>query len=170
MSQIAELPESPPVETAPPQGVSAAAGLTTARSHFKFIFLGELGNKVFRFAAALVLARSLSTSAFGLFNVGIAIAGILLMATTIGLPELAARDIAIHRDRASWIAGRVVPAQLSVLLSVVGIGLLVLAMLVASGREFDDDLDEFDDDRPRRKRRPATVTKIADGKKVPAEG
>ncbi len=40
--------------------------------------------------------------------------------------------------------------------------LTLLAMLVASGRRFDDDIEEFDEPKPKR-RRPASVTSIKEG-------
>ncbi len=60
-----------------PRPRPACAGI--ARS-FSALLSGELANKVLRFGATAVLARSLSPSEFGLFNVGIAAGGILVVA------------------------------------------------------------------------------------------
>jgi O-antigen/teichoic acid export membrane protein len=84
---------------------------------------GELVNKVLRFAAFVVLAHVLSASDFGLVNVGIAISGTALVAASLGLPDLAAREAAISPRRAGWLAGHVAVTRILVLgaLSMVGI-------------------------------------------------
>lgn len=74
--------------------LASATHIHRARGHFWNLFGGEVGNKILRFAAAVVLARALTPSAFGIFNVGIAIAGILVTASTLGLPELGGRTVA----------------------------------------------------------------------------
>jgi O-antigen/teichoic acid export membrane protein len=88
---------------------------------------GELVNKALRFAATVVLARALSASDFGLVNVGIAISGIALVASSLGLPDLGARDAAVGPERAGWLAGHVALTRLSVLagVSIVGIPVAV---------------------------------------------
>jgi O-antigen/teichoic acid export membrane protein len=93
---------------------------------------GELVNKVLRFVAFVVLARSLSASDFGLLNVGIAISGTVLVASSLGLPDLAARDVAVAPGHAGWLAGHVAVARVIVLgaFSVIGI---LLATLVWPG-------------------------------------
>jgi O-antigen/teichoic acid export membrane protein len=86
---------------------------------------GELVNKLLRFAALLVLARGLSASDFGLLNVGIAISGIALVGSSLGLPDLGARDVAVAPGRAGWLAGHVAAARLLGLASVSALGLVV---------------------------------------------
>ena len=103
---------------------------------------GELANKVARFAAAVVLARTLSLADFGAVNVGIALAGIGLMATSLGLPEVGSRDIAAHPAELKAVAARVLAGRLLALLTLMAIGIgivaattpdaLVLALLVAA--------------------------------------
>jgi O-antigen/teichoic acid export membrane protein len=90
---------------------------------------GELVNKVLRFAAFVVLAHVLSASDFGLVNVGIAISGTALIACSLGLPDLAAREAAISPERAGWLAGHVAVTRVLVLgaFSVVGIVLATRA-------------------------------------------
>lgn len=108
------------------------------------LLVGELFNKVLRFAAFVVLARSLSASDFGLVNVGIAISGTVLVASSVGLPDLGARDAAVAPGHAGWLAGRVAVARLIVVggFSVIGItlasvvwpghtSLLIMAALMA---------------------------------------
>jgi O-antigen/teichoic acid export membrane protein len=105
---------------------------------------GELVNKLLRFGALVVLARALSPSEFGLVNVGIAISGIALIAGSLGLPDLGAREAAAAPGRAAWLAGHVAVVRLLVLaaFSVTGIlladviwpghsPLLVMAALMA---------------------------------------
>jgi len=93
---------------------------------------GELFNKVLRFAALVVLARALSASDFGLLNVGIAISGVVLVAGSLGLPDLGTREAAIAPARAGWLAGHVAAARVIILaaLSVAGI---LLADVVWAG-------------------------------------
>lgn len=84
---------------------------------FGLLLGGEVGNKVARFAAAAVLARALSPEEFGRFNVGIALAGIVVSATALGLPEVAGRAIAAGSEDPAVAFGRA----------------LALRMLAASG-------------------------------------
>jgi O-antigen/teichoic acid export membrane protein len=89
---------------------------------------GELVNKTLRFAAFVVLAHALSPSDFGLVNVGIAISGTALVASSLGLPDLAAREAAIAPERAGWLAGHVAVTRILVLgaFSMIGIFLAIL--------------------------------------------
>src|SRR5690348_7834274 len=80
-----------------PPVTPARSHLSTARSHFWNLFGGELASKVLRFAAVVILARFLSPSAFGVFSVGIAIAGVLVTASALGLPDLGSRAVAANR-------------------------------------------------------------------------
>jgi O-antigen/teichoic acid export membrane protein len=97
--------------------------------HVGQLLSGELVNKVLRFAAFVVLARALSASDFGLVNVAIAISGTALVASSLGLPDLAARDAAIAPARAGWLAGHVAVTRILALgaLSTVGIFLATVA-------------------------------------------
>jgi O-antigen/teichoic acid export membrane protein len=79
---------------------------------FTFLISGQLAAKLARFIAAIVLARELSLSSYGLVNVGIAVSGITVMVATLGLNELGVRDVAVEPQRAQWIAGRVLAARL----------------------------------------------------------
>jgi O-antigen/teichoic acid export membrane protein len=90
---------------------------------------GELVNKVLRFAAFVVLARTLSASDFGLVNVGIAISGTVLVAGSFGLPDLGARDAAVTPGRAGWLAGHVAVARLVVLGAFSAIGIALAAVV-----------------------------------------
>jgi O-antigen/teichoic acid export membrane protein len=88
---------------------------------------GETLNKAARFLATIVLARSLTLEQFGAVNVGVAAAGLTLMATTVGFPDVGARDVAVRHAEAPGIAGRVVTGRLLALAAVaVPIGAVVL--------------------------------------------
>jgi O-antigen/teichoic acid export membrane protein len=90
---------------------------------------GELVNKVLRFAALVVLARTLSASDFGLVNVGIAISGTVLVASSLGLPDLGARDAAVAPEHAAWLAGHVAVARIIVLGAFSAIGILLATVV-----------------------------------------
>jgi polysaccharide transporter, PST family len=93
---------------------------------------GEFANKVFRFLAAVVFARALDLGQFGALNVGIAISGLALVATTLGLTEVGARDVAVDPARAGWLVGRVLVAR-SVVLAGMTLASLAVASLVWPG-------------------------------------
>ncbi len=82
-------------------------------------------SKLARFVAAVILARKLSLSSYGLVNVGIAVSGIVVMVATLGLTDLGARDVAVEPGRARWIAGRVLAARL------LGVLALTVALAIA---------------------------------------
>lgn len=84
---------------------------------------GEIVNKLARFAAAVVLARALSLEDFGLMNVGIAVAGILFVASGLGLPETGGRDASVAPGRALELVERVLAGRMLVL------GLLACVLL-----------------------------------------
>ena len=86
---------------------------------------GEAVNKLARFAAAVILARTLSLSDFGVVNVGIAIAGILLTLTALGMPEYGARQVAVQPREAERIAGTVLSVRVG--------ALSVIAVLMVGG-------------------------------------
>ena len=98
-------------ETATEAG-QVSEGTSRSRRHFGNLVSGEILNKVLRFGAAAVLARALSLSDYGVFNVGIAISGVLVVATNLGLPEIGTREVAVKRDEASLISSRVVWGRL----------------------------------------------------------
>lgn len=56
-----------------------------ASRYFRRLLSGELANKAFRFIAAVVLARALTPAEFGLFNVGIALSGIVVVLGSLGV-------------------------------------------------------------------------------------
>jgi O-antigen/teichoic acid export membrane protein len=82
-------------------------------------------SKLARFIAAVVLARALSISSYGLVNVGIAISGITVMVATLGLTELGVRDVAVGERDSAWIAGRVLAARV--------LGVLAITVVLALG-------------------------------------
>jgi O-antigen/teichoic acid export membrane protein len=79
---------------------------------------------VLRFAAFVVLARALTPSDFGLVNVGIAISGIALVAGSLGLPDLAARDAAVAPERSGWLAGHIALARTLMVGTISAVGIL----------------------------------------------
>ncbi len=72
-------------------------------------------NKGTRFIATVLLARTLNLGDFGLLNVGIAISGVLITLTALGLPEYGAREVAVAPSRAREVAGVVVYTRLGAL-------------------------------------------------------
>lgn len=93
--------------------------------------VGELANKLIRFVAAVILARDLSVSNYGLVNVGIAVSGVTVMVVTLGLADLGARDVAVEPTAASWLAGRMLFVRL---IGVLAVGfVLFLAALAGNG-------------------------------------
>ena len=94
------------------------------------LLAGELVNKLARFAAAVALARTLSLADFGAVNVAIAAAGIGLVLTNLGLPELGSRDIAAAPDDRIAIAGRVLAGRLLALLAVAVAAIGVVAVVL----------------------------------------
>lgn len=120
---------------------AVSEGTSRSRRHFGNLVSGEMINKALRFAAAAVLARALSLSDYGIFNVGIAISGVLVVATNLGLPEIGTREVAVKPAQASLIASRVVWGRLlaltPALLLTIAIGNAVwpghLAIFIAAG-------------------------------------
>jgi O-antigen/teichoic acid export membrane protein len=110
----------------------AAGGLGGLARSFSALMAGELANKLLRFAAAAVLARGMAPDDFGLFNVGIAAGGILVTLTTLGLPEVAGRAVAVDAARAAGLARLVAIARVLATLAV-GIGALVVLQVAWSG-------------------------------------
>jgi PST family polysaccharide transporter len=77
---------------------------------------GQAASKVLRFVAAIFLARFLSPSAFGIFNVGIAISGVLVMASSLGLPEIGSRTVAADPGTRKKLLVPVLVGRLSTLI------------------------------------------------------
>ncbi len=96
--------------------------------HVGRLLSGEVVNRACRFAATVVLARALSTSDFGLVNVGISVSGIALIATSLGLPDQGARDVAVSPERAGWLAGRVISLRVLAIfvVSLIGVPIAIL--------------------------------------------
>ena len=88
-----------------------------------------MANKALRFVAAAVLARALSEKEFGRFNIGIAIAGVVVTLCSLGLAEVGARDLARRPDDAANLAGSVLVARLAALAIVATVGLATVALL-----------------------------------------
>jgi O-antigen/teichoic acid export membrane protein len=123
-------PDRSLVEDLKPAGaVGTGLHRRTIERHIGKLLSGELANKAFRFGAFVVLARALSTSDFGLVNVAIAISGVALIATSLGLPDLGTRDAAVAPERAGWLYGHVTSVRLLVLAVVSVIGIACAAVL-----------------------------------------
>jgi O-antigen/teichoic acid export membrane protein len=99
-----------------------------ARGHFWNLIGGEAANKLLRFVAAIVLARFLAPSTFGIFNVGIAISGVLVTASALGLPEIGSRTVAARRSAAQTLVGPVIVGRLAAL-AVGSAGFVVVALV-----------------------------------------
>jgi O-antigen/teichoic acid export membrane protein len=95
-----------------PGSTSASTRVSRPGRGFAFLVGGQLAAKLARFIAAVILARVLSVSSYGLVSVGIAVSGVTVMATTLGLTELSVRDVAVEPKHSQWIAGRVLVARL----------------------------------------------------------
>ncbi len=106
----------------------AVGGLGNLARSFSALMAGELANKVLRFIAAAVLARGLSADDFGLFNVGIAVGGILVTLTTLGLPEVAGRAVAVDHARAPGLARLVAMARVTATVAIGVAGLVALEL------------------------------------------
>lgn len=101
-----------------------------AGRNFAAMLAGDLTNKVLRLLAAIVLARTLPLDQFGLLNVAIAVSGVAVVLTTLGLPDVGARDIAIEPRRAGEIAGKVISVRLLALGGLAAAGWLVVGLLL----------------------------------------
>lgn len=72
---------------------------------------GDLVNKAARFAAVVVLTHALPLDQYGLLNVGVALGGIAVVLTRLGLPDLGAREAAIAPQDRDTLAGRIITPQ-----------------------------------------------------------
>lgn len=113
--------------TEPSQGSLRRVGKSIAK-----LTAGETINKLTRFAATVLLARTLSVGDFGLVNVGIAISGLLLMLTALGLPEYGAREVAVSPRSVRRVAGLVLFARVGTLAVVSALILLATAAFFPS--------------------------------------
>lgn len=109
--------------------LTAGEGLRRAGRSVSALAAGEALNKLTRFFATVLLARNLELSAFGLVNVGIAISGILLSLTALGLPEFGAREVAIAPARIRQVAGLVLVTRMSALALASGVAILGTVIL-----------------------------------------
>ncbi len=108
---------------------SGSSDLSGVGRSFSALMAGELANKMLRFGAAAVLARGLSPREYGLFNVGIAFSGILVVLTTFGLPEVVGRIVANEPAEAGRLGGMVATARVTATLVVGVIGLVVMEIV-----------------------------------------
>lgn len=76
----------------------------------------EVINKAARFGAAVVMARLLPLHDYGLVNVGIAISGIWISLTSLGLPEIGARRLAIDPSATNQTATAVIAIRACIIL------------------------------------------------------
>lgn len=97
--------------------------------HFRRLLSGELANKAFRFLSAGILARALSPNDFGVFNIGVACAGVMFTVTSLGLSEVATRDLATDASQTSWLAGRVLAARTTAVALLAGLAVVITALL-----------------------------------------
>ena len=75
--------------------VSDSAESSTVLRSFGALVVGDLVAKSLRLVATILLARALPLDEFGLLNVAIALSGIVVTTTTLGLPDVGARDAAV---------------------------------------------------------------------------
>lgn len=104
--------------------MNAESGLRKALWSMSRLATGEAVNKITRFVAAVLLARTLSLSDFGIVNVGIAIAGVLLTFTALGMPEYGARQVAVAPGEARRVAGLVLFVRIGALAALAVVMLL----------------------------------------------
>lgn len=90
-------------------------GASRLGGHVGRLVAGEVVNKAARFIALTLLARSLAPSEFGQVNLGIAIAGLMFVASSLGLSEAGAREVARYSGRAGWFAGRIIAVRVAAL-------------------------------------------------------
>ena len=96
------------------------------------LLVGELGNRALRFIALLVMARYLSVTDFGIVNVAIAVSGILLVVTSLGLPDQGSREVAATPGKAGWLLGRISTIRV-LTLTLVGAAGCVIMLIVSDG-------------------------------------
>jgi O-antigen/teichoic acid export membrane protein len=114
--------------SAQPSGQDAGGGRRVAGS-VALLTVGEIVNKLARFVAIVLLTRALPLDEFGLLNLGVALAGIAVVITRLGLPDLGARDIAIDDERSAELVGRIVTPQATALLGVTSLACAIVLVL-----------------------------------------
>ncbi len=115
---IPTVPPRVPIDEPLNHGTRAAT--RGVRRSILRLLAGEVGNGSFRFLATVLLARAMAPADYGLLNVAIALSGFGLVACSLGLPELGAREAAIAPERAGWLGGRALSARVTSL-TVVGV-------------------------------------------------
>ena len=115
--------------------VSDSAESSTVLRSFGALVVGDLVAKSLRLVATILLARALPLDEFGLLNVAIALSGIVVTTTTLGLPDVGARDAAVTPQSSAWLAGRIVAARCLATGAVVGLALAAIAMAAPSRLE-----------------------------------
>jgi len=99
---------------------------------FAWMLGGDLLNKSMRFAATILLARSLSVEDFGAVNVAIAAAGICVVVTSLGLPDLNAQKVAVGPRSTRSIVRTVVAVRVLGTIAVAAVVLGCAAVLAPS--------------------------------------
>ena len=115
--------------------VSDSAESSTILRSFGALVVGDLVAKSLRLVATILLARALPLDEFGLLNVAIALSGIVVTTTTLGLPDVGARDAAVNPQSSAWLAGRIVTARCLATGAVVGLALAAIAIAAPSRLE-----------------------------------
>lgn len=107
---------------------AGAGGRRRVAESVAVLAAGDFVNKAARFAAVVVLTRALPLDQYGLLNLGIALGGIAVVITRLGLPDLGARDAALARGGHEALAARIVSPQLA---AFTGLTILACATLLA---------------------------------------
>lgn len=90
---------------------------------------GDFVNRLFRFGAMVVLARSLPLDEFGALNTAIAMAGVIAVVATAGLTDLGTREVAVAPALAPQLAARVMAVRLVVLAASIATALAIIAVI-----------------------------------------
>jgi O-antigen/teichoic acid export membrane protein len=107
ISQMTSIPAFADSSIQDAQPATARGYLARAFRSMRTLAAFEALNKAARFGAAVLLARFLSLHDYGLVNVGIAMSGILVVLTGLGLPEVGAREVAVDHSVTDRTANRV---------------------------------------------------------------
>lgn len=90
---------------------------------------GDVLNRIFRFGATVVLARSLTLGDFGVLNTAIAVAGLAAMLASFGLVDHGTRQVAVGVGDLSGLASQILTIRISALAVVCAAPLIVLLLL-----------------------------------------
>lgn len=82
-------------------------------SSFGWMLGGDLVNKGLRFVATIFLARVLSLEEFGVVNLAIAAVGVVVVVTSLGLPDLTAQRVALDAAYTRPLASTVIGLRLA---------------------------------------------------------